>query len=147
MPELGKAERFRRTLIATALVLAACGPSDGPQPIVYDREPCAHCRMLISDPRFAAQLETQDGEVLSFDDPGCLLATLATRSLSVGALWFHHMREDRWLDAAHVAFETSQRSPMGYGLGAVAAGTPRALSLDEARALVAEHGARPELRQ
>ena len=36
---------------------------------------------------------------------------------------------------------------MGYGLGAVDAGTPRALSLDEARARVAERGARPERRQ
>ena len=103
--------------------------------------------MLISEPRFAAQLETQDGEIQSFDDPGCLLAALATRSPSVRALWFHHVREDRWLDAAHVAFEETERTPMGYGLGAVDAGTPGALSLDEARARVAERGARPERRR
>lgn len=100
--------------------------------------------MLISEPRFAAQLQTQDGDVQSFDDPGCLLAALETRSPGVRALWFHHVREDRWLDAAHVAFEDAERTPMGYGLGAVDAGTPHALSLALARARVAERGARPE---
>ncbi len=127
-----------------ALAVAACTPADGPQPIVYDREPCSHCRMLISEPRFAAQLETQDGEIRSFDDPGCLLAALAAQSGGVRALWFHHLHEDRWLDAAQVAFQKTERTPMGYGLAAVAAGTPGALSLEQARARVAEHDAPPD---
>jgi copper chaperone NosL len=147
MADAGLAAHARRRVALFALGLAACGPAQGPQPIVYDREPCSHCRMLISEPRFAAQLETQDGEIQSFDDPGCLLAALATRSPSVRALWFHHVRENRWLDAAHVAFEEGERTPMGYGLGAVDAGTARALSLDEARARVAERGARPGRRE
>ena len=102
--------------------------------------------MLISEPRFAAQLDTQDGEVLSFDDPGCLLAELATRPAGYRALWFHHLHEDRWLDAAQVAFQPGERTPMGYGLGAVDAGTKGALSLDQARARVAERSAGPEAR-
>ena len=146
MASAGLAALARSSLALVALGLVACGPAEGPQPIVYDREPCAHCRMLISEPRFAAQLQTQDGEVQNFDDPGCLLAALETRSPSVRALWFHHVREDRWLDAAHVAFEETQRTPMGYDLGSVAAGTPDALSLDEARARVAARGARPDRR-
>lgn len=137
---------IRRPLALIALGLAACSPDGGPHPIVYDREPCAHCRMLISEPRFAAQLETKDGEVQSFDDPGCLFAGLATRAPDVRALWFHHVREDRWLDAEHVAFEAGEHTPMGYGLGAVDAGAPGALSLDVARARIAERGARPEPR-
>ena len=146
MASAGLAALARSSLALVALGLVACGPAEGPQPIVYDREPCAHCRMLISEPRFAAQLQTQDGEVQNFDDPGCLLAALETRSPSVRALWVHHVREDRWLDAAHVAFEVTQQTPMGYGLGAVAAGTPHALTLDEARARVAARGARPDRR-
>lgn len=134
-------------VLAACLALAACGPAAGPQPIAWDREPCAHCRMLIGEPRFAAQLTTVDGDVRSFDDPGCLLAALASGDPRVRALWFHHVREDRWLDAAHVAFEEGARTPMGYGLGAVDAGPPGALSLDEARARVAARGARPEDRR
>jgi hypothetical protein len=99
MANAGPAAIARRRIAWLALGLAACGPASGPQPIVYDREPCAHCRMLISEPRFAAQLETQDGEIRSFDDPGCLLADLAAHAGGFRALWFHHVREDRWLDA------------------------------------------------
>jgi copper chaperone NosL len=130
--------------LAACLALAACRRTAGPEPIVWDREPCAHCHMLISDPHFAAQLTTEDGEVLSFDDPGCLLATLEDRAPRVRALWFHHVREERWLDAAQVAFEEGDATPMGYGLGAVDAGTPGALSLDQARLRVATRGAPAE---
>jgi hypothetical protein len=140
----GLAATARRRIAWLALGLAACGPAGGPQPIVYDREPCAHCRMLISEPRFAAQLETRDGEIRSYDDPGCLLADLAALPGGYRALWFHHAREDRWLDAAHVAFEPAERTPMGYGLGAVDAGTQGAISLEQARARVERQGARPE---
>ena len=88
--------------------------------------------------------ETEDGEVRSFDDPGCLLASLAARPEPVRALWFHHLREDRWLTGEQVAFEETSGTPMGYGLGAVDAGAPGALSLEQARARVAARsGARP----
>jgi copper chaperone NosL len=135
----------RPALLPLLLALAlACGRGEGPQPIVWDREPCAHCRMLISEPRFAAQLETASGEVQSFDDPGCLLSALDAGGPRAHRLWFHHVREDRWLDAASVAFEPASDSPMGFGLGAVDAGAPGALSLDEARRRVAERAARSE---
>src|SRR5690606_8718548 len=96
MREPARALRLAPALVAGALLLAACGPPEGPQPIAWDREPCAHCRMLISDPAFAAQLHRSDGTVESFDDPGCLLARLAAPGAPVAALWFHHVREERW---------------------------------------------------
>ena len=94
--------------------------------------PTAACS--ISDPSFAAQLQTQDGEMLDFDDPGCLLRWLATHAPTVRALWFHHVRDDRWLDAASRASSRCSAQPMGYGLGAVAAGTPQALARRSRRA-------------
>ncbi len=99
--------------------------------------------MLISEPRFAAQLQTEDGVVESFDDPGCLFARLDATNPKVRALWFHHLREDRWLSADEVGFEPTDKTPMGYGLGAVDAGTPGALTLDEARGRVAGRAGRP----
>ena len=125
-----------RVALAAAAALLACGPPEGPQPIAWDREPCAHCRMLISDPHFAAQLHTADGTVESFDDPGCLFARVAARRPAVRALWFHHVRDDRWLSGDAVAFERVSPTPMDFGLGAVDAGTPGALTLEEARAAV-----------
>jgi copper chaperone NosL len=130
-----------RAALALGALLLACGRAPGPEPIAWDREPCAHCRMLISDPAFAAQLQTRDGVVASFDDPGCLLAAL-TSYPEPSALWFHDHAEERWLPEGGVAFVRVARSPMGYGLGAVAAGTPGALSLEAARAEVAAAQAR-----
>jgi copper chaperone NosL len=129
----------RRARASATLILAmlaiGCRPSAGPQPIAYDREACAHCRMLISEPAFAAQLQTPDGEVASFDDPGCLLAALPAYP-EASSLWFHHHDEERWLDRDSVGFLRVARSPMGYGLAAVAADAPDALSIDAARAHV-----------
>src|SRR5690606_32754237 len=137
MREPARALRLAPALLAGALLLAACGPPEGPQPIAWDREPCAHCRMLISDPAFAAQLHRSDGTVESFDDPGCLFERLAAPGAPVHALWFHHLREDRWLAADAVAFLPVTPTPMDFGFGAVDAGTPDALPLAAARAAVA----------
>ena len=130
-----RAEGLARVVLL-AVLLAACG-REGPVPIAFDREPCAHCRMLISDPAFAAQLESAEGETQSFDDPGCLLASLEGRPAAAGGLWFHHVREERWIPGDRVAFEPVPKTPMGYGLGAVDAGSAGALSLETARERVA----------
>lgn len=135
-----RGRRLARAVLGVAL-LAVCGRASQPAPIAYDREPCAHCRMLISDPAYAAQLETADGEVASFDDPGCLLAALVAHP-NPRVLWFHHTREERWLAGDEVGFVRVAHTPMGYGLAAVGADEPGALSLEEARALVAADRAR-----
>lgn len=140
---MGERVRALPLVLLASLALAACGPPEGPQPIAWDREPCAHCRMLISDRAFAAQLHRADGAVESFDDPGCLFAHLEADASRVHALWFHHLREERWLPGDAVAFVHVTPTPMDFGLGAVAAGTPGALSLEEARANVAPRGGTP----
>ena len=138
----------RRRVPTPALLLAlaalACGRPEGPRAIVWDREPCAHCHMLISDPAFAAQLEGADGDLLAFYDPGCLLAYLSRHRDAIGRIWFHHLKEDHWMPGDRVAFVRVPRTPMGYGLGAVDGGTPGSVSLEEAKALVAAHDAAQE---
>lgn len=132
--------RYLGVLVALALALHACGPPDGPQPIAWDREPCAHCRMLISDPAFAAQLHHADGAVESFDDPGCLLARIEAQQPRIHALWFHHLHEDRWLPGDGVAFVRGAKTPMDFGFGAVDPGTPGSLSIDAVRAELRARG-------
>jgi len=132
----GVSARIPGPAVLVAVLLAACGPPSGPRPIAFDREACARCRMLISEPAYAAQLESAEGEIQSFDDPGCLLVALEDHP-NPRALWFHHLREERWMPGDRVAFVRVPRTPMGYGLGAVLAGEPGAVSLEEARALTA----------
>ena len=45
-------------------------PPAGPVEPAWDSDHCAHCHMAVSDPHFAAQIQTADGRVLFFDDPG-----------------------------------------------------------------------------
>ena len=107
---------------------------EGVQPIDWNRQPCAHCQMLVGAPAHAAQLITKDGEVLSFDDPGCALRYLAARRVEPHQLWFHHATAERWIPAAQTAFLTGGTTPMGSGLLAVDHGTPGGLDLEAARA-------------
>ena len=118
-----------------AIVRAQRSPR-GPQPIAYDREACHHCHMAIGDPGFAAQAQLADGEVLDFDDPGCLLAWRVRTHSAVRALYFHHLHEARWLTQAEVGFVPVAQSPMGWGFGAVARDAPGAVSFEAALAQV-----------
>lgn len=122
---------------------------DGPEPVAWDRAPCAFCRMHVGEPRFAAQLQGRDGEVRNYDDPGCLLADLAESRPPVHALWFHDSRpgapvDGAWIAGAEVAFAVlpaSDPTPMSYGLGAVPRGTPGSIDIDAALERVAHHKA------
>jgi hypothetical protein len=131
-------------LLGMLLMLAGCEPASGPVPIAYDRAACVHCRMLISTPAFAAQIRTADGEVLDFDDPGCLLAWRASRRTDVREAWYHHVREDRWLEESRTSFVSVTESPMGFGIGAVEQGAAESFDRAEAERRVALRAAREE---
>jgi copper chaperone NosL len=151
--------RERRALgrLAALLAAAALGavlwrvtaaPS-GPVEPAWDKVACARCRMLVSDPRFAAQLRTASG-VRFYDDPGCLLLARAEErasqpgELSEGAAWFHDSAGDGWLAEQEARFVAAAPTPMGHGLAAVAAAAAPE-GLDAATALAALR-ARPEPR-
>jgi hypothetical protein len=89
--------------------------------------------MHIGDPRFAAQVQTREGNVHDFDDPGCLYRWLDRAEPDVHAVWLRHADRDGWIDAREAAFVEREPTPMGYGLGAVPRGTPGSFDDAEAR--------------
>jgi hypothetical protein len=99
--------------------------------------------MLVGEPKYAAQLQTAEGEVLNFDDPGCLLRYLDLKKPQTHAVYFHHHKEDRWLSQAQVGFVRTSQSPMGYGLAASPRQTPGTLSFEQAKILVMGKTAAP----
>ena len=136
-------------LAALALVLwrAAAAPS-GPVEPAWDRVACERCHMLVSDPRFAAQLHTAAGEVRFYDDPGCLLLARAETAEAAEPpvaseaakppveVWFHDSAGAGWLTEPEARFVPAPETPMGHGFAAVAAArSPGAL--DAAAALAA----------
>jgi hypothetical protein len=72
--------------------------------------------MLISDPRYAAQLVTRSHERLYFDDPGCLASYMQEHTADVEHAWVHI--DDGWTAAESTRFSAAESSPMGYGLRA-----------------------------
>ena len=126
-------------------VVRAQQPSDEPVAVAWDREACAHCHMHVGDAAFAGQIVTDDGRVLFFDDPGCLLAFEAQQKPLEHAVWFHHHAANRWLAKSEVAFVPVARSPMGYGLAAAEVGTAGSLAYAtaQARAVKRAEGGEP----
>ena len=111
--------------LVISLLLAGCQgrPSARPPMIRYGEEPCAQCRMLIGDARYAAALVTEAGEVQKFDDIGCLARYQAQHPEPPKAVWVHAYRTDEWLVADQAVFVHSAElaTPMGSGLVALAA--------------------------
>jgi copper chaperone NosL len=71
--------RMIAALIVTTVVTAACGPAV-PPPATLDtaHDPCAYCRMIVSDRHFSAQIVAPLEEPKFFDDLGCLANYLKT---------------------------------------------------------------------
>lgn len=122
------------------LLLACATNPDAPPEVQFDHEACTHCGMLVSEPRYAAALTTNDGKSVHFDDAGCLFRYVLDEHPSVRHMWFHG-EGTTWLNESEVAFTVGGTTPMGSGLVAVPAGTPGAIGVGEAsgRALTAEH--------
>jgi len=126
-------------LVATVATAWAQDLLHRPRPVDLEDGRCAKCGMRLAVLRHVAQLQTKDGRVLDFDDPGCLFRFLQERRPRVHARYFQGPG-GRWIRGRDVAFLPDQRTPMGYGLAAVRAGTAGALSWDEAwRRVAARH--------
>ncbi len=129
-----------RQLMVFCLALAACGgPKSGPEPIHYDRDTCEQCRMIISDPRFAAEVRTPDGMLHRFDDPGGAILWMAAHGVDAAAteVWVMNMRDGKtWLDARKAYFVRARATPMDYGYGAIAQQEKGALGFEAFRARI-----------
>jgi len=56
---------------AAVVMLASC--TSGPEPIIYGKDACDHCRMTIMDPKFGAELVTAKGKIFKYDDVNCMV--------------------------------------------------------------------------
>jgi copper chaperone NosL len=104
-------------LLVCAALLPACNKSLDPVDPVWGKQACESCRMLVSDPFYAAELVDDRGQRHFFDDIGCLDAYLAERPrLTARAMWVHS--GSRWVEAASARYTSGAASPMAYGFAA-----------------------------
>ncbi|MFP8489111.1 nitrous oxide reductase accessory protein NosL [Gracilimonas sp. Q87] len=106
---------------AVVLLLFATACSQEPVEIHYASDECAHCKMMITDEQFAAQLVTEKGKALKFDAIECMAVYHRENKddLSGSKLWVSNYNDPgTWLDAYEAQYVKSEviNSPMGESL-------------------------------
>lgn len=109
-----------RPLLLLLAMMPGC--TTGPvQPVSIDtrNDTCAYCRMVVSDPRVAAQIVARGEEARVFDDIGCLRDHLARRGVPRDATVFvADHRTGEWVEARDAVYtiSTGRRTPMASGI-------------------------------
>lgn len=119
LKEAGVLNRFAGKKVAAAsmlvLLLQSCSNNE-PEAIVFNRDNCSHCKMTITDPRFATELKTTKGRVYKFDDIICMTAYMREHSdVTYTGLWVCSFDGNNQLIDAKKAFyiqDESFNSPM-----------------------------------
>lgn len=112
----------RAPALAAILLLAACrvpAPGDIPK-IVFGRDACARCGMLVSEARFASGYVDAAGKSVIFDDVGELLAAAAEDRSFAPAAFVTDVLDGDWTraEAAFYARVAALPTPMGTGTAA-----------------------------
>lgn len=105
-------------------VITGCGERDLSKPpkILYGRDICAQCRMIIQDERFACAVVSADQRYLKFDDIGCLTEHEKKQIVRDPRSWVHDAATGGWVvkNEARFVHVRDWVTPMGYGLAAFA---------------------------
>lgn len=130
------------------LLLSACSgePETGPVKINWDRDICERCRMVLSDPHFAAQIRylpegKKRSKVMKFDDIGCAVLWLEDKPWKNDdniEIWVSDHRNKEWIDARTATYVTKNTTPMEYGLGAQPEPTEGGLNFEQAKVHIAD---------
>lgn len=148
-------ERRDFLLLSAGVLLAGCGKKghwpEGMAEIKWDRDTCVRCNMVISDPRFAAEMRGGEKDtVFKFDDVGCFVFWLRDKAAlhpwmaeAATRMWVadsNDLRGQTWLDARTAHYLPGRLSPMGYNFAAVREAAPGSVTFDEMRAQVLAKG-------
>ncbi len=109
-------------LLLILLMFVACG--NDPEPINFGEDNCTHCRMMITDEKYGAELVTDKGKIYKYDSVECLLEQLhkqTFREEQIASMWVIDFSNPRTLIDAKTAYYTQNddfRSPMGLNVQA-----------------------------
>lgn len=114
--------RAPAAVLVAALMAVGCQRrgAEAPPKIRYGQEACVACRMLITEERFAAAVDTP-AETVVFDAIECLVRWVAAGA-EARRIWVHDHDSSAWLDGRTAWFVHSRElvTPMGAGLVAFA---------------------------
>jgi copper chaperone NosL len=116
------ARLLTRAALSMAIFLAACGQRGLLPAELLPEDMCAHCKMAISEKRFAAEFITRDGEAFKFDDIGCMANFIKAGSNRKNIAGFFVMDYEtrQWLpgETAHYVRSATFKTPMSGGIAA-----------------------------
>ncbi len=127
--------------------MSACSgePETGPKEVKWDRDICDRCRMVLSDPHFAAEVryfpEGKRSKVAKFDDVGCAALWLEEQLWKDDIkteIWVTDHRTKEWIDARTATYVSKNTTPMEYGLGAQPEKIEGGLNFEQAKAHIAK---------
>lgn len=120
-----KMQRYKMNIILISLIiLFSC--SKEISPLLYDVDQCEHCRMILTDRKYGAEIITKKGKAFKFDATECMLKYLKekkTDERDVDKYFVIDLSEPGKLtDATSATFLISpkMRSPMGENISAFA---------------------------
>jgi copper chaperone NosL len=104
--------RHAALLLVLALTAACRGPAS-PASLEPGRDVCAHCRQVVRDPLFAAQIVAPGESPLFFDDIGCLFDYLSRHTrLRPGAIaYVADHQNGEWVVAATALYTRNLQVP------------------------------------
>ncbi len=114
-------------IIAAVFALFSCnqGTDYNPREVNYDRDICVKCLMGIAEKNYSVQSINQWGEVIWFDDLGCYIYYFEgddwKRFAGDGVVksWIGNCETGEWIELEKAWFRFGDRTPMGYGYGAL----------------------------
>jgi len=115
------------TVIFALLIFFSCTQKSdySPKEINWDRDVCALCLMGLAEKEYSAQSINQYGEVIWFDDLGCLINHKEcedwVRFAGDGEVksWIGDCESGEWIEVEKSYYRFGDRTPMGYGYGAL----------------------------
>lgn len=113
---------MKTTLIISISLFFFISCSISVEPINYNYDECAYCKMKISDVRFGAELVTEKGKIFKYDSAECLVRTYIENENPNYAFMLvtDYSRPHTLIDAVSANFFISEQqpSPMGGNLSA-----------------------------
>jgi len=125
VPNLGRKILHFLYLFAVLVLLVSCGEPEPETPIEinWGKDICTHCRMIIKDQHFGAQVRGgQENKVYLFNELGSAMLWLEKQPWGndeTTKIWVIDYNTGYWLDARFANYLPEQPTPMNYGFSAI----------------------------
>lgn len=101
------------------MVAAGCGKAELKPASIEPGDSCTFCKMAISEKRYAAQILDADGQIILFDEIGCMVSYLKSKpQQEIAVMYVTDYDSRRWIAADHAFFVHSSKykTPMSGGI-------------------------------